>query len=159
MKKSQLRQIIKEEIKRSLLEGEGDWKETFNSKIKTINPNDYTSATHLATYIKQILTGTMGESALKEQTITLRKLNADNMDKYNSYQIEDSQGKDINLATAVIGGIDATQGPDDGTSGAYLESVSYADGTPVPEQELENINNKHYATIAGLAVEFFHNAV
>ena len=95
----------------------------------------------------------------EEQTISLRKLNARDMKQYKSYQWKDSHGKAINLATAVIGGIDRSQGPDDGTSGAYLESVNYADGTPVPDQELENISDEHYAVITELAVEFFHNAV
>tara|TARA_R110000868_G_scaffold121741_2_gene322827 strand:- start:1475 stop:1801 length:327 start_codon:yes stop_codon:yes gene_type:complete len=95
----------------------------------------------------------------EEQTISLRKLNARDMEQYNSFQIKDSRGKDVNLATAVIGGIDRSQGPDDGTVGAYLESANYADGTPISDQELEAISDEHYAVIAELAVEFFHNAV
>jgi hypothetical protein len=95
----------------------------------------------------------------EEQTISLRKLNARDIEQYKSFQIKDSKGKDVNLATAVIGGIERSQGPDDGTSGAYLESANYADGTPVPDQELENISDEHHSVIVELAVEFFHNAV
>ena len=95
----------------------------------------------------------------EEQTITLRKLNARDMKQYKSSQWKDSRGKAINLATAVIGGIDRSQGADDGTSGAYLESLDYADGTPVPDQELENISDEHHNHIVELAIEFFHNAV
>tara|TARA_R110000803_G_scaffold206423_1_gene273655 strand:- start:590 stop:931 length:342 start_codon:yes stop_codon:yes gene_type:complete len=93
-----------------------------------------------------------------DQSISLRKLNATDMDQYKKFQIKDSKGKDINLATAVIGGIERSQGPDDGTVGAYLESVEYADGTPVPDQELENISDEHHSVLVELAVEFFHNA-
>ena len=105
------------------------------------------------------VTEKFNKSVNEEQTITLRKLNARDMKQYKSYQWKDSRGKAINLATAVIGGIDRSQGADDGTSGAYLESLDYADGTPVQDQELENISDEHHNHIVELAVEFFHNAV
>ena len=96
----------------------------------------------------------------EDQTITLRKVNVgstEQQQKYNS--VKDSKGKAVNLASGVIGGINTSQGQDDGSTGAYFEKVDYQDGTPVPDLELDKINDKYYQIIIELAIEFWPNAV
>ena len=96
----------------------------------------------------------------EDQRITLYKVNltsTEQQQRYNS--VTDSKGKPVNLPSGVIGGLNTSQGPDDGSTGAYFEKVDYQDGTPVPDQELDKINDKYYLIIIELAIEFWHNAV
>ena len=64
-------------------------------------------------------------------------------------------GKEVDVENAVIGGVEGSQGPDDGTVDAYFESADFVDGTPLNDQQLDKLNDEHYDIAVGIAIENF----
>ncbi len=64
-------------------------------------------------------------------------------------------GKKVDVENAVIGGVERSQGPDDGTTDAYFESADFEDGTPLNDQQLDKLNDEHYDVAVEIAIENF----
>ena len=61
----------------------------------------------------------------------------------------------LDWETMKIGGLNPNQGPDDGTTDAYVESAMDKSGKPMSDQELDQLNDKHYDAIIAIALEYF----
>jgi hypothetical protein len=64
-------------------------------------------------------------------------------------------GKKVDVENAVIGGVERSQGPDDGTTDAYFESADFEDGIPLNDQQLDKLNDEHYDVAVEIAIENF----
>ena len=65
-------------------------------------------------------------------------------------------GKEVDRNSWTVSGVDRSQGQDDGTTDAYFEDASFVDGTPLNDQQIEQLNDKHYDKAIDYAVEHFH---
>ena len=64
-------------------------------------------------------------------------------------------GKEVDLDSAVIGGVEKSQGPDDGTADAYFEEASFKDGVKLTDAQLDKLNDDHYDLAIEMAIEDF----
>ena len=92
-------------------------------------------------------------------------------DLYNNY-IEDYQenikeynykvivnGKEVDIKSIEIAGVDRSQGYDDGTVDAYAEYATFVDGTELSDSELDDLTDNHSDLIHDLAIDSFHENV
>jgi hypothetical protein len=52
-------------------------------------------------------------------------------------------GKEVDKSSLVIGGVDKSQGQDDGTAEAYFEEAYFEDGTPLNDSEIDKLNDTY----------------
>ena len=64
-------------------------------------------------------------------------------------------GKEVDIDSAVIGGVEPSQGPDDGTVDAYFDEASFKDGVKLTYAQLDKLNDDHYDLAVEMAIEDF----
>lgn len=67
-------------------------------------------------------------------------------------------GKQVDVSSIEIDGVDKSQGYDDGTSEAYAVAAQFIDGTDLTERELDMLTDKYSDVIHDLAVDTFHES-
>ena len=66
-------------------------------------------------------------------------------------------GKPLAVDTISIGGVDKSQGPDDGTVDAFADYAEFEDGTELTDAQIEKLNDEHNDLIIDLAIENFQD--
>ena len=65
----------------------------------------------------------------------------------------------LDIETVKISGLEPSEGPDDGTVGAYIESAMDKNGKPLSDQELDRLSDRYEAQleIVAIAIEYFED--
>lgn len=66
-------------------------------------------------------------------------------------------GKPVDVMSFKVGGVDKSQGPDDGTSDAYFEAASFEGGMELNAQQLGELNDRYPKVAIEYAIDNFHN--
>lgn len=66
-------------------------------------------------------------------------------------------GKEVDLTSFVISGVDKSQGPDDGSPDAYAEEASFVDGSPLSDDQLDTLNDEYTDAVIEFAIDNWHN--
>ena len=67
-------------------------------------------------------------------------------------------GKEVDIDSIEIDGVDRSQGYDDGTVDAYAEYAMFVDGTELSDAELDDLTDNHSDLIHDLAIDSFHES-
>lgn len=66
-------------------------------------------------------------------------------------------GKEVDKSSLVIGGVDKSQGQDDGTTEAYFEEAYFEDGTPLNDSEIDKLNDTYSEYARERALDSWEN--